>query len=138
MTKCDDPIECGHEAAIGQWESRWDMLRQMLNLHPHLAQTAGLMDRIEGEVPTGKRTGLPHQEIMRRTAELLRFEPDNHHNAVVCPYCSQGMSVIRMSPARVKRLVEVLRSAGAHPSGLGSYEAANDANKLADDIESMA
>lgn len=44
---------------------------------------------------------------------------------------------IQMEPERAKRLVEVLRSAGAHPSGLGSYPAANDANALADDIEQM-
>ena len=44
---------------------------------------------------------------------------------------------IQLEPERVKRLLEVLRSAGAHPSGLGSYEAANDANMLADDIELM-
>ena len=44
---------------------------------------------------------------------------------------------IQLEPERVSRLIQVLRSAGAHPSGLGSYEAANDANALADDIANM-
>jgi hypothetical protein len=43
--------------------------------------------------------------------------------------------IIQLEPERLRRLVEVLRSAGAHPSGLGSYEAANDAAQLADEIE---
>lgn len=42
-----------------------------------------------------------------------------------------------LAPDRAKRLVEVLRSAGAHPSGLGSYAAANDANALADELEAQ-
>lgn len=113
MTKCDDPIECGHEAALGQWEARWEMLRRMLALHPHLEQTAGLMGRIEGELPTGLPVGADW--ISRMT----------------------GRITIQLEPERVSRLVEVLRSAGAHPSDLGSYPAANDANALADDIANM-
>jgi hypothetical protein len=63
---------------------------------------------------------------------------DNHHNAFLCPYCTPRDRVtLQLEPARARRLIEVLRSAGAHPSGLGSYPAANDANMLADDIEAM-
>jgi hypothetical protein len=133
MPTCDDPIECGHEAAIGQWEARWYALRYTLRLHPHLASTAALMDRVAAELPVGKPAG------PRKVAEALGFEPDNHHNALVCPYCCTPDRInIQLEPARVSRLVEVLRSAGAHPSGLGSYPAANDANALADDIANMA
>jgi hypothetical protein len=76
---------------------------------------------------------------MREVAEALGFEPDNHHNALVCPYCVMpGRITFQLEPERVSRLVEVLRSAAAHPSGLGSYEAASDAGALADDIANMA
>jgi hypothetical protein len=44
---------------------------------------------------------------------------------------------IVLTPDRRKRLIEVLRAAGAHPSGLGSYEAAADALSLAEDLEAQ-
>lgn len=45
---------------------------------------------------------------------------------------------LQLEPERLTRLVEVLKAAGAHPSGLGSYEAANDANVLAEDLATQA
>lgn len=45
---------------------------------------------------------------------------------------------LQLEPARVTRLLEVLQSAGAHPSGLGSYEAAADALAFAEDLGAMA
>jgi hypothetical protein len=110
MTKCDDPIECGHEAALGQWEARWEMLRDHLNPREQAdAEMLVMLDRIEKEVITGQPVMHPEVQVW----------------------------VVRMFPERWKRLIEVLRSAGAHPSGLGSYEAANDANNFADIIETQ-
>lgn len=54
MAKCDDPIECGHQAALGQWEARWQMLRDQYE--PSVREHAELhvtMDRIEKLLPTG-------------------------------------------------------------------------------------
>lgn len=89
-------------------------------------------------IRSGAERGLSRQEVMLRTVELLGFEPDNHHNAMRCPYCTPADRVtIQLEPDRAKRLLEVLRSAGAHPSGLGSYDLAADALELAVDIENM-
>lgn len=131
-----DPIESGQEAALAQWEERWRLAMEIALRAGRIAP--GSLQAIAERIPTGKPMDLPHREVMRRTAELLGFEPDNHHNALRCPYCAPaGRVTFQLEPERVKRLLEVLRSAGAHPSGLGSYEAANDANALADDIELM-
>lgn len=145
LTVLIDPIESGQEAALAQWEERWRMLHAYLNDAMEndvdgieVVLVKRVMEAIAERLPTGKPVDLPHSEVMRRTAELLGFEPDNHHNAFRCPYCNPASRIlIQLEPERVKRLLEVLRSAGAHPSGLGSYEAANDANALADDIELM-
>jgi hypothetical protein len=41
---------------------------------------------------------------------------------------------LQLEPERAQRLFEILGAAGAHPSGLGSYEAANDALALRTDL----
>jgi hypothetical protein len=110
MTKCDDPIECGHEAALGQWEARWEMLKQMLK---RAAPVEAWM-RVEQELPVGLPVG--ERYIPRMT----------------------GRVTIQLEPERVTRLVEVLTSAGSHPSGLGSYAAAADALAFVEDISNMA
>jgi hypothetical protein len=112
--KCDDPIECGHEAALGQWEARWEMLKTLLKMTGTWGASHDLaFERVEDELPTGLPVG--GRWVPRMT----------------------GRVNIQLEPERASRLVQVLRSAGAHPSGLGSYPAANDANALADDIANM-
>lgn len=115
MPTCDDPIECGHEAALGQWEARWEMLKNLLKITGTWGASHDLVfAEVEHALPTGLGVG-------ERWLPLMADRVN-----------------IQLEPERTKRLIEVLRSAGAHPSGLGSYPAANDANALAEDIELMA
>lgn len=110
-----DPIETGREAALAQWEERWAQMRRTAqaivdSLGINHSVTVGSVLTEMGKIEERIPTGLP---------------------------VGDGRVRIELEPERAKRLIEVLRAAGAHPSGLGSYEAANDANAFADDIEGM-
>lgn len=49
-------------------------------------------------------------EDMRAVVEALGFEPDNHHNALKCPYCNPDGLTLSASPASPDRegLVEAV------------------------------
>ena len=115
MPKCDDPIECGHEAALGQWEARWEFVKTWLKVS---GSWGASHDMAFGEAEQTIPVGLP---VGTKTIPIM-----------------EGRITIQLEPERVTRLREVLGAAGAHPSGLGSYEAANDALGFAEDIANMA
>lgn len=133
-----DPIETGREAALAQWHERWCILREYLTdaVMPVAGHYLRFIDRLEQNIPVGKAPDLPHGEVMRRTAELLGFEPDNHHNALVCPYCIiPGRVTIQLEPERAERLLELLEL--LTPERAGSYPASNDAQALREDLRLM-
>lgn len=57
-----DPIETGREAALGQWEQRWEQLTNWLLFvtdrldGPTLRAVVGQMINLEAEIPTGLPT----------------------------------------------------------------------------------
>lgn len=63
----------------------------------------------------------------------LGFEPDNHHNALLCPYRRGGRVNIQLEPDRVDRLIELLGRIGAPGTATRI-----DAMALARDIELRA
>lgn len=108
-----DPTETSREAALGQWEARWAALREM------------------GQWFVDHNMGGPQHRV---TVRSVMTEMDQIEQRIPT---GKPVGVVRLAPERVTRLIEILRSAGAHPFGLGSYEAANDANALADELEAQ-
>jgi len=67
------------------WRALFDGNPANVMLSAALVRTA-----IEAALGVPENLVPPNKPDMRKVAEALGFEPDNHHNAAVCPYCRQG------------------------------------------------
>lgn len=110
-----DPIETGREAALGQWEARWEALRHYLAdevVMPVGRFYADYMDRIEAAIPTGLAVG--ERWVPRMT----------------------GRVNIQLEPERLDRLIELL-PLGLHQGDSVEPRDMYDADALAEDITNM-
>jgi hypothetical protein len=60
--------------------------------------------------------------------------PDGEGDETITIHYYTDRVNLQLEPERAQRLFEILRAAGAHPSGLGSYDIANYAIALHDEL----
>lgn len=67
---------------------------------------------------------------MRKVVEALGFEPDNHHNALLCPYCQGNRSKIERE---VKE--QVIKEIEVYSDSLNGEDALNHRHGLREAIK---